>query len=329
MEPDETTAFRSTNETQLRGSATVAWLELVRAPNLFTAMADVAMGYLFTHAAMQPIQWAELALLAGVSCLLYASGVVLNDVVDVETDRRERPGRPLPSGRVSVSAARWVGWLLLGTGIATAWLAAVLAHDLRPGVFALLLAGGIVLYNGVVKSTVLGPLTMGACRMLNVLMGMSLVAGPDGLPRLLRKEHWLAAAAIGLYVVGVTCFARSESRRNHPLRLLAATVIILSGVALLLPIPKLTEHAIPVLRHQPDRWPLLLGVLSALLAFRCLRAVVNPIPAQVQAAVKHCLLSIIILDAAVCFVVWGSTGAIVILALLAPALLLGFWIPST
>lgn len=329
MRTNATTTPTPPGQAEFRGATAVAWLQLIRAPNLFTAAADVAMGYLFTHAAMLPGQWAELVLLAGVSGLLYASGVVLNDVEDVEIDGRQRPSRPLPSGRISSAAARRLGWQLWVAGIAAAWLAAWLANDVRPGVFALLLAGCVVLYNGVAKNTVFGPVVMGACRMLNVLMGMSLVAGPDGLPRLMRPEHWLVAAAIGLYVVGVTCFARSESRTTHPLRLLPAAVIILSGVALLLPLPRLTENKISVLAHQPDRWPLLIGLLAALLGLRCLRAVLNPVPEQIQAAVKHCLLSIIILDAAVCFVVWGSAGALIILALLVPALLLGFWIPST
>ena len=43
--------------------------------------------------------------------VLYASGTALNDVFDFEVDRAERPGRPLPSGRVSSRSAAWLGGL--------------------------------------------------------------------------------------------------------------------------------------------------------------------------------------------------------------------------
>jgi hypothetical protein len=45
--------------------------------------------------------------------------------------------------------------------------------------------------------------------------------------------------------------------------------------------------------------------------------------------VKHCILSLVILDAAICYVVGGIQGAIVVIVLLIPVLLLGRWIYST
>ena len=35
------------------------------------------------------------------STLLYWSGMVWNDYFDLEQDRKERPGRPLASGRIT------------------------------------------------------------------------------------------------------------------------------------------------------------------------------------------------------------------------------------
>ncbi|MGQ9575201.1 MAG: UbiA family prenyltransferase, partial [Thermoguttaceae bacterium] len=90
-----------------------AYFELLRLPNIFTALADVMMGFLFTHAAIGPRQRWMLGFLLAASGLLYAAGVVLNDLWDREVDARERPGRPIPSGRVSVGAAKRLGWGLL------------------------------------------------------------------------------------------------------------------------------------------------------------------------------------------------------------------------
>ena len=83
------------------GSTLLGYLQLLRLPNVFTAIADVLMGFLVTHAVIQPGEGWILALLATTSVLLYMAGMVLNDVFDADVDARERPWRPIPSGRVS------------------------------------------------------------------------------------------------------------------------------------------------------------------------------------------------------------------------------------
>ena len=71
------------------------YLQLIRIPNLFTAIADVTVGFLFVHTALDPPA-VFLPLLAA-SCLLYMAGMVLNDFYDYDVDLRDRPHRPLPS----------------------------------------------------------------------------------------------------------------------------------------------------------------------------------------------------------------------------------------
>src|SRR5262245_14565434 len=96
------------------------WLQLLRLPNVFTAVSDVMMGYLVTNRGVvqSPLY---LSLLVVVSCCLYLSGMVLNDVFDVDIDAREQPERPIPSGRVSRATAKSAGWGLLATGLLVAW----------------------------------------------------------------------------------------------------------------------------------------------------------------------------------------------------------------
>jgi len=300
-----------------------AYLQLVRLPNLFTAMADVTMGFLFTHAVFGRGDGWVFAFLLAASSLLYAAGVTLNDVFDFQIDARERPHRPLPSGRIPLAAARWLGWELLLIGVALAWTAAFLADDLRPGVVATFLAGSIVLYNGLVKRTPLGPPAMGACRMLNVLLGMSVAAGPW------QDEHWTVAASIGTYIVGVTWFARTEAGRSSRWHLGLATAVILLGIGMLWQLPGRCDRVVPILQQEPGRFSLLIAVLALLIGFRCFRAVVEPVPHRVQTAVKQCILSLVILDAAACFVVRDVAGAVIVLLLLVPTVILGRWIEST
>lgn len=318
MTNDQESRLRLSPHSTLR-----AYLELVRAPNLFTAAADVAMGFLFVRMTQACEQSWLLAPLVVASILLYASGVVLNDLFDRSADAQHRPERPLPSGRVSLTAARRLGWLLLLAGTAIGWLSALLVGHLRPGLVAALLALCILLYDAWLKRTPVGPLLMGGCRMFNVLLGMSVATAAW------QAEHWLVAVGIGIYVVGVTWFARSEATRSSRLHLAAATAVMILGIALLASFPAWTDDHVSPPRELPDHWGLLMLILATVVGWRCLRAVIDPAPARVQSVVKMCILWLVVLDAAVCYAVAGPVAAAIILLLLLPAGLLGRWIRLT
>lgn len=301
-------------------STALAYMELVRLPNVFTAMADVAMGFLFVRSITGPRDAGILALLLLASSLLYTAGMVLNDLFDFDVDARERPGRPLPSGRVSRRAARLLGCELLLLGAAAAWAASFVAGGLTSGVVAGILIGCILLYDAWLKRTPLGSLAMGGCRMLNVLLGMSVATGPW------TTAHWLVAGGIGSYIVGVTWFARTEARTSSRLQLTLATAIMLLGIAILGSFAGWREEVGPM---RLQRWRILMTVLGLLIGWRCLRAVLQPVPARVQMVVKHGILSLVILDASVCYVTQGPTAAMAVLALLVPTVVLGRWVYST
>ena len=273
----------------------------MRLPNVFTAMADVAMGFLFVQSPLWTWNaWRDgwtLALLIAASVSLYTAGMVLNDVFDLETDRRERPERPIPSGRVSLKAARRLGWNLLALGVVLGIGAAFFVGHLRPAVVAALLAAGVVLYDAWLKRTPLGPPAMGGCRMLNVLLGMSVMAGP------LAAENWLVAGAIGVYVAGVTWFARREAQESRRLPLTLATLVMVLGIAMLAWLPRWSDRLILQVQAEPRRWYLLTGALGVLIVWRCFRAAIEPTPARVRMAVAHCLLSLVMLDAVACYAV--------------------------
>ena len=298
-----------------------AYLQLFRLPNVFTAAADVMMGFLVTHdAGLVPVGIFVLLLVA--SCLIYTAGMVLNDVFDAEIDARERPERPIPSDRIALQTARRVGFGLLTVGTGAGTLAGLLLADYRAVVVAWLLALCVVLYNGLLKRTPIAPLLMGGCRALNVLLGMS-AAGAAW-----ESWNWLVAAGIGTYIVGVTWFARSEARESPRWRLFLSTVVLLGGMGLLAWLPAWLPEGRLVLRSMAD-WRFFWVILVLLIGWRCVRAVARPEPPLVQAAVKNCIHSLIVLDAAVCLAIQGQFWAIVVLALLPPTMFLGRWIYST
>jgi 4-hydroxybenzoate polyprenyltransferase len=301
-------------------SRLLAYLQLMRLPNVFTAMADVAMGYFVTHAALSQ-RWELLCLLVS-SSALYTAGMVLNDVLDREQDRRERPERPIPSGRVALSTAVCLGIGLAVLGVAASALVGIFAQRWGPLSVSLGLVVFIVAYDGKFKHTAGGPLAMGICRMLNVLLGMSASAMPPS------TANSVIACGIGLYVAGVTWFAMHEatvSRRTH---LIGGLVMVLGGMALLFSFPwwmpaELSEN------FSVPNWIVLSCVVAALVDWRFVWAILRPEPALVQQAVKHGILSIIVLDAMVVFAVRGTVPASCVLLLLAPAIALGRRVYST
>ena len=305
------------------------YLRLLRAANVFTALTDVMMGYACVQRGLVPLL--PLAGLLAASALLYLAGMVLNDVFDIDDDRRERPQRPLPAGRISLRTARILGLTLLLAGLVAGWLTAVAVAPMgRSGFVVTLLAGCILLYDGGIKATPLGPLLMGACRSLNVLLGASLGATGEAADAVLTfPPHALVAAVgMGVYVAGVTWYARREAESSEGWHLAGAIVVMLGGIAWL----GLLHRSFPpgFRPAMPVRWWLLmLALLGLPIARRCVMTIADPFPEQVQLAVKHCLLSIIVLDAAVTFVVGNWYDAVIVLSLLVPALLLGRWVYST
>ncbi len=318
----------------------IAYLQLIRLPNVFTAMADVLMGFLFTHQSLEPLP-VFFALLAS-SSLLYMSGMVLNDVFDVEIDRRERPERPLPSKIISTSWAKWLGVQMLLLGVGMALVASKLAEDFRCVVVAVILAMMIVAYDRVLKRTFFGPLAMGACRFLNVLLGMSAAV----VPWIDERADWnatnfVAAGGIGLYIVGVTWFAKKEAVRSDKTQLALGTLIIYAGMGLLAALWYWNEDpyllGLRPMIESPSRWFMLWGLLAMGITWRCWRAVLHPGPKHVQAAVQFAIFSLIVLDAIVCVAargmqdaaIGGIPGPILIVGLLLPTMLLGRWIYAT
>jgi 4-hydroxybenzoate polyprenyltransferase len=305
-------------------SRPLAYAQLVRLPNLPTALADVCLGALAAGAL--PSRWLPFILLLAASGCLYSGGMVWNDYFDLEQDKKERPFRPLPSERVTRAEAARLGALLLVGGVLFAALASWAQRFFDEGsrrlsfVLALLLVAAILLYNRWLKRTWAGPVGMGACRFLNVLLGVSVAGKLTGLPLAAEPPHQGAGLAlhlalvVGAYVGGVTWFARTEARASSQAALRGAAVLILGSLGLALALPL---HVAP--GKSSLLFPYLLVALGFALGVPLYRAVESPGPANVQGAVKRCLMGLIVLDALLATALAGSVG-LVILVLLAPSL---------
>ncbi len=258
-----------------RRGALWATLQLMRPANVVTALADVLAGF----AAAAASNWSALAWLLLATAGLYAGGVVLNDVFDARLDAVERPERPLPRGDLSVAKAAGLGVVLLMMGIGAAFAVAPVS-----GLVALAAAGCAVLYDAWGKHRpFLGPLNMGLCRGLNLMLGVS------AAPALLGQRWYLALFPL-VYIAAITAVSRGEvagGRRETGLGALALIGAVLGGVLALGAAPGFgVVAALPFL---------------ALLAWRVLppfwRAWRAPQPATIGRAVSAGVLSLIVLDA--------------------------------
>jgi 4-hydroxybenzoate polyprenyltransferase len=284
-----------------------AYLELVRLPNLFTAVGDIVAGYLIVGRGAD-VSWQTLALLMVASVCLYAGGVVLNDYFDRDVDAVERPERPLPSGRIQERDALKLGALLLAAGCVLA-----AGAGLPSLVVAALLAGCIVLYDARGKRIeYVGSLNMGACRFLDVVLGASGAAS-------LHPETWFwsvlpVALIVLLYISAVTLLATGEvwgGNRVISSLVFGAIVVVIGGVIWL---GVTGQLAVPL-----SALPFL--ALFAAATLRVVgRVVAAPTAPNIRTAIKTCVLSLILLDAAIAAGAGGLSYGLGIAILILPAL---------
>lgn len=134
------------------------WAELLRLPNLFTVPGDILVGWYLSG---QRGSFPFFAILS--SLALYSAGLLFNDCFDARIDAKERPKRPIPSGRVSRFAVFSVACVLSIIGV-------LCAGTGMPAAIALL--GLILFYDLIAKHlSGIGVLTMGCCRGLNIYLG--------------------------------------------------------------------------------------------------------------------------------------------------------------
>jgi 4-hydroxybenzoate polyprenyltransferase len=191
---------------------------LIRFPNVFTTPSDILVGYFSTTSvpvagAAEIMQLIALMISSG---LLYVAGIVLNDYFDTETDKRERPFRPLPSGNIQSRDAIIIALGALGT-------ANIIAFAIGPASLAIsiMITVTIFAYDYWLKHGIAGPFAMGGARFLNVIFGASpaisaaLVVGHvsvNGVAFLQLQIVTFAAASLFAYVTVITILSKNETK---------------------------------------------------------------------------------------------------------------------
>ena len=249
--------------------------ELVRLPAVLSVPGDVLLG---AAASGQGHDVSRTAGLVAASSCLYLAGMALNDYADRDVDAVERPGRPIPSGRVSPQFA--LG--LAGALTAGAAVLAVAADGPRALAVLTPLATAVWSYDLVLKSGAAGTPSMSACRGLDVVMGAGAHGAAQALP---------VAAVVAAHIANVTEVSRREVEGGDPgvaRRALAATAVVATAGALL-------SRGQPALRRVAALG--LVGAYAAVVGRAQAEAVQDPSPARLQRAVGAGILGLIPLEA--------------------------------
>ena len=159
------------------GVLETAWAvsELVRMDLVFGAGIFVVAGQILALGHLPPFSTALLGFLTG----LFVSGSanIANDYFDRDVDRVNRPDRPLPSGRISVTELWALFFTFAVVGLASAAL-------LGPVVLALAATvGGVaLLYNVRLKEAgLLGNLAVAFCVSMTIVIGGTAAGAVNGL----------------------------------------------------------------------------------------------------------------------------------------------------
>ncbi|MFT3749892.1 MAG: UbiA-like protein EboC [Agriterribacter sp.] len=262
-------------------------LRLTRPANVVTAVSDILAGIAISGYLLQTNgdahPWQPVLLLITSTMGLYAGGVVFNDVFDAGLDAVERPERPIPSGVVSKSAATLWGALLLVAGI-------VAAANVHKGISTLSVALAIAIavcalvYDKWCKHHfIAGPFTMGLCRGLNLLLGMSIV--PSAL-----ISWWFLAFVPITYIAAITTVSRGEVHGDNKTNLYLAVFLYALVLATLL--------AFSIQQQHWQTAVFLIAGFAAMILPPLLKAIKQPQGSLIGKAVKAGVIALILMNAA-------------------------------
>ncbi|WP_116769803.1 UbiA-like protein EboC [Maribacter litoralis] len=287
----------------------LGFARLARPANLPTAAADILAGiaimlYLQNIDVLTFLgeQGGDVLSLVFSSVALYAGGVVFNDVFDAELDAVERPERAIPSGLIPKREAIYFGIILMLIGITLAFKCTLLS-----GLISVVLTIAILTYDGYFKQFgFAGPLNMGICRGLNLLLGMSILGS---------LTNWYISLVPVVYIFAITLISRGEVHGDNKKHIVWAGIlyaIVVLSIAL-------------IVMQQKDN---LLVLLPFLLLFGFLiyspliKAYKENSPKNIKKAVMGGVLSLVVMNA--CWVAGFSNWylALAVLLLLPLSMLL-------
>ncbi|WP_395801909.1 UbiA-like protein EboC [Daejeonella sp.] len=279
-------------------------LRLMRPANIVTSVADVLAGiaissFVFgSSASLLPV-----ILLCLSTIGLYGGGIVFNDVFDADLDKIERPERAIPSGAVKLNEAVYLGIFLLVLGILSAFL-----HSIFSGIIAMFIAFFALVYNKFSKHhSFIGPLNMGTCRGLNLILGMSILAFS-------QNNLYIIAIVPLIYIFSITMISQGEVHGSNKNKLFLGVFLYAMVIGIMLYFSwSMGQVLMALLFILPFAWMIFKPLF---------KAIREPLGKNIGMAVKAGVISLILMDAAWA-AVFGSLGLAFFIVILLP---LSIWL---
>ncbi|MES2827232.1 MAG: UbiA-like protein EboC [Bacteroidota bacterium] len=290
----------------------IGYLRLMRPANVVTAVADVLAGmaiggyfspffgpyngnYGWGQAIKPDLTGVLLVCLSTIG--LYSGGIIMNDVFDSKLDAVERPERPIPSGLISKNAATIFGGICFFIGI---FAAGLLGKNTQYLAVAIMIS--CLVYDKFLKhSAVFGPINMGLCRGLNLLLGISVLNGPI-------QQYWYLAIVPIIYIAAITMISRGEVHGGNKNTLYFAWALYVIVIVSILYFAFLNNQLLITL--------VFIIPFAIMIFIPLAKAIQNPIGPNIGKAVKSGVIALILMNAA-----WASAFGIFIIAIIIVVLL--------
>ena len=285
------------------------YLLLIRLPNLFTLPSNILIGFIlvstFTLTITSVIQ---VLTLVTISILLYCVGLILNDIFDYEIDKRERPNRPLASGKISRKIAIIIATIFTAIALILSLLVSVTTLSI-----SLLLLVIIFGYDKYLRNTSAGPFTIAAARVTNVMLGTSAnMSSVDNFPQNIQLVFVLIITFVYVSLIGfLSRYEVQGFSENFRSYLIPVTIAgIVSSI--------LVFNEAGFFKYES----LLILALFSVIMGKAIYNIHKKNSIGIQQTVQLMILSIIVLDSVFLTGIEGLIVGLPILILLAPLLIL-------
>jgi lysylphosphatidylglycerol synthetase-like protein (DUF2156 family) len=285
------------------------YLALVRLPNLFTLPSNILVGMATVSSlAFTLTSFSQFLLLVTISVLLYCVGIVLNDLYDFDIDKKERPNRPLPSGKISRRSA-----IVLVAIFSTLALILSLQVSFSTLVISSILFSVIFGYDKYLKNTYAGPFTIASARVMNILLGTSVsLRSVDSYSQIVTLTFILIITFVYVSLIGFISRYEVHGFSDNTKLLLPPAIVatVISSIILftLMGFFKLESLII-------------LSLFSFIMIISFSR-IYRRDSGRTQQIVRNMILSIIVLDSTFLTGIIGIELGLVVLTLMAPLLVL-------
>jgi len=285
------------------------YLFLIRLPNLFTLPSNILVGFAIASAlTLTFTSFVQVLLLVTISIFLYCVGLVLNDLFDYNIDKKERPDRPLASGKISRKVA-----IVLVTIFSVIALSLSLLVSVPTFGISLVLIALIFGYDKYLKNTQAGPFTIAAARVMNVMLGTSVSFNNiDSFPQFVILVFVLTITFVYVSLIGFISIYEVQGFSEN-IRLYLIPVIIAGIISSIM-----LFTFIGFFKYES----LIILALFLFIMTKAVYRIQKKDSIGIQQCIQKMIMSIIVLDSTYLSGIRGVEVGLAVLLLIAPLLIL-------